>query len=209
MPILGFVSANERDLSSGSVTSILKELSIDPLAFEAEFDRLKRDSYIDGNIYKQAGMNPERWHVNSLRLLAKGARAIEQWPDTDKVYELLVQLLDGQIALASDTEDKGRLKKAKDMLTDIPHAACYSMALLAGIAAAGGTPELLVVDVEVRLGPDPTGGFRIPDIAITVRGKVGALDEAGFVKAAKDAKLGCPVGKALTGTTITLDAALA
>ena len=89
------------------------------------------------------------------------------------------------------------------------HAACYSMALSAGIAAAGGTPESLVVDVEVRLGPDPAGGFRIPDIAITVRGKVGGLDEAGFVKAANDAKLGCPVSKALTGTTITLDAALA
>jgi hypothetical protein len=119
LPILGFVSANERNISSGSVASIAEELSIDPLAFEAEFDRLKRDSYIDGSIYKQAGMNPEGWRVNSLRLLAKGARAIEQWPDTDKVYELLVQLLDRQISLASSPEDKGRLKEAKDLLTGI------------------------------------------------------------------------------------------
>lgn len=89
------------------------------------------------------------------------------------------------------------------------HSACYSMALSAGIAAAGGTPESLVVDVEVRLGPDPAGGFRIPEIAITVRGKVSGLDEEGFVAAATAAKLGCPVSKALTGTTITLDAALA
>ncbi|HVA53485.1 MAG TPA: OsmC family peroxiredoxin [Acidimicrobiales bacterium] len=89
------------------------------------------------------------------------------------------------------------------------HAACYSMALSGGIAAAGGTPRSLVVDVEVRLGPDPAGGFRIPDIAIRVRGTVDGLDEEGFVKAANDAKLGCPVSKALTGTTITLDAALA
>ena len=89
------------------------------------------------------------------------------------------------------------------------HAACYSMALSGGIAAAGGTPQSLVVNVEVRLGPDPAGGFRIPDIAITVRGKVEGLDEEGFVKAAEAAKLGCPVSKALTGTTITLDAALA
>jgi osmotically inducible protein OsmC len=89
------------------------------------------------------------------------------------------------------------------------HSACYSMALSAGIAAAGGTPESLVVDVAVRLGPDPAGGFRIPDIAITVRGKVQGLDEAGFVAAAEAAKAGCPVSKALTGTTITLDAALA
>ena len=35
------------------------------------------------------------------------------------------------------------------------------------------------------------------------------LDEAGFVAAAEAAKAGCPVSKALTGTTITLDADLA
>ncbi len=88
------------------------------------------------------------------------------------------------------------------------HAACYAMALSNGVATAGGTPESLVVEVEVRLGPDPAGGFRIPDIAIRVRGKVSGLDEAGFVEAANVAKLNCPVSKALTGTTITLDAAL-
>ncbi len=89
------------------------------------------------------------------------------------------------------------------------HAACFSMALSAGIASAGGTPESLVVDVEVRLGPDPAGGFRIPEIAIRVRAKLSGLNEEEFVKAANAAKLGCPVSKALTGTTITLDAALA
>jgi len=88
------------------------------------------------------------------------------------------------------------------------HASCYAMALSGGIAKAGGTPESLVVEVEVRLGPDPAGGFRIPDIAIRVRGKVAGLDEAGFVEAANVAKLNCPVSKALTGTTIILDAAL-
>jgi lipoyl-dependent peroxiredoxin len=89
------------------------------------------------------------------------------------------------------------------------HSACFSMGLANAIAAAGGTPESLVVDVVVRLGPDPAGGFRIPDIAITVRGKVQGLDEAAFKEAAEGAKVGCPVSKALTGTTITLDAALA
>jgi len=89
------------------------------------------------------------------------------------------------------------------------HAACYSMALSGGIARAGGTPESLVVDAAVTLGPDPAGGFRISGIALTVRGKAGGLDNDGFVKAAEEAKAGCPVSKALTGTTITLDAALA
>jgi osmotically inducible protein OsmC len=34
------------------------------------------------------------------------------------------------------------------------------------------------------------------------------LDEAGFLEAANAAKATCPVSKALTGTTITLDARL-
>ncbi|MGC2486291.1 MAG: OsmC family peroxiredoxin [Acidimicrobiales bacterium] len=89
------------------------------------------------------------------------------------------------------------------------HAACYSMALSGGIAAAGGTPKSLIVTADVRLAPDPAGGFRIPDIHLSVRGDVEGLDEAGFLAAAEAAKAGCPVSKALTGTTITLDAALA
>ncbi|HEY1825575.1 MAG TPA: OsmC family peroxiredoxin [Acidimicrobiales bacterium] len=89
------------------------------------------------------------------------------------------------------------------------HAACYSMALSAGIAAAGGTPKTLVVSADVRLAPDPAGGFRIPDIHLSVRGEVEGLDKDAFVAAAEAAKAGCPVSKALTGTTITLDADLA
>ena len=89
------------------------------------------------------------------------------------------------------------------------HAACYSMQLSANVASAGGTPESLDVTAVVRLSPDPAGGFRIADVALRVRGTVTGLDEAGFAAAAESAKAGCPVSKALAGTTITLDAALA
>jgi osmotically inducible protein OsmC len=65
------------------------------------------------------------------------------------------------------------------------------------------------VKAGVTLGPDPAGGFRITTILLTVRGEVDGLDEEGFVRAAQTAKAGCPVSKALTGTTIELDAALA
>ena len=77
------------------------------------------------------------------------------------------------------------------------------------IARAGGTPRTLDVDADVTLGPDPAGGFRITGIVLTVRGQVDGLDAAGFRDAAEQAKAGCPVSKALTGTEITLDAALA
>jgi len=88
------------------------------------------------------------------------------------------------------------------------HSSCYAMQLSALIAEAGGTPQSLDVTAEVTLGPDPSGGFRISGIALTVRGEVEGLDATGFEKAAEAAKASCPVSKALTGTTITLDAAL-
>jgi osmotically inducible protein OsmC len=89
------------------------------------------------------------------------------------------------------------------------HSSCYAMQLSSLIAAAGGTPKTLDVTDDVTLGPDPAGGFRITGIKVTVRGTVDGLDDAGFKAAAESAKAGCPVSKALTGTEITLDAALA
>ena len=89
------------------------------------------------------------------------------------------------------------------------HSACFSMTLSRLVAEAGGTPKSFDVTADVDLRPDPAGGFRISGIKITVRGSVGGLDDAGFKQAAEKAKAGCPVSKALTGTTITLDAALA
>jgi osmotically inducible protein OsmC len=88
------------------------------------------------------------------------------------------------------------------------HSACYSMALSGGIAKLGGTPLALDVTADVTLGPDPAGGVRLTGIKLTVRGEVEGLDAEAFERAARDAKVGCPVSKALTGVDITLDAAL-
>jgi osmotically inducible protein OsmC len=82
------------------------------------------------------------------------------------------------------------------------------MQLSALIGQAGGTPQELDVQADVSLGPDPAGGFRLTGIKLTVRGKVTGLDDAQFAKAAQDAKVGCPVSKALTGVDISLDAQL-
>ena len=127
----------------------------------------------------------------------------------------------GKVELTSskvDTYDVNFTKRAADdadgttspeELIAAAHAAFYAMQLSALIAGAGGTPQSLDVHADVTLGPDPAGGFRISGIALTVEGEVDGLDEAGFKKVADDAKAQCPVSKALTGTTITLDASLA
>ncbi len=85
------------------------------------------------------------------------------------------------------------------------HSACFSMALSHALAQAGTAPESLETKADVTFQP----GEGITGIQITVRGTVPGLSADDFVKAAEGAKANCPVSKALTGTTITLDAALA
>lgn len=88
------------------------------------------------------------------------------------------------------------------------HSSCYAMAFSGALAKAGGTPRSVDVTADVGFGPDKArGGFMITGIHLTVRGQVDGLDEAGFREAAEQAKVGCPVSKALTGVEITLDAA--
>ncbi|GEL18792.1 OsmC family protein [Pseudonocardia asaccharolytica] len=105
-------------------------------------------------------------------------------------------------------DDAGGTTSPEELIA-AAHSSCFAMQLSAFIAEAGGTPESLDVTAAVTLGPDPKGGFVITGIRLTVRGEVTGLDAAGFDKAAQAAKDGCPVSKALAGTTITLDAALA
>lgn len=88
------------------------------------------------------------------------------------------------------------------------HSSCFAMQLSAVIAENGGTPVALQVGADVTLAPDPAGGFRIASIQLTVRGEVEGMDADGFARSAQQAKETCPVSKALTGTEITLDAAL-
>ena len=106
-------------------------------------------------------------------------------------------------------EDAGGTTSPEELIA-AAHTSCYAMQLSALIAAAGGTPQSLEVTADVSLGPDKSdGGFMLTGIKLTVVGEVEGLDEAGFLKAAQDAKAGCPVSKALTGVEITLDASLA
>ena len=85
------------------------------------------------------------------------------------------------------------------------HSACYSMAFSNALAGEGHAPESLQVTAAVTFQP----GEGITGIHLTVVGTVPGIDEADFLRMADEAKVGCPVSKALTGTTITLDASLA
>jgi osmotically inducible protein OsmC len=104
-------------------------------------------------------------------------------------------------------EEAGGVTSPEELIA-AAHSSCFAMQFSNQLAQAGGNNTRVTVTADVTLGPDPTGGFRIRGIKLTVRGSVDDIDEADFVKAAEAAKVGCPVSKALTGTDITLDAAL-
>lgn len=87
------------------------------------------------------------------------------------------------------------------------HAGCFSMALSAGLAAAGYPPDRVHTTARVQL-LKVGEGFAITRIDLKTEAKVPGIDEATFRQKAEDAKKGCPVSKALTGVEIGLDARL-
>lgn len=96
-------------------------------------------------------------------------------------------------------------KTSPEELIAAAHSSCFSMALSNGLAKAGTPPTSLDTRADVTFQP----GEGITGIKLNVRGVVPGISAEDFVAAAEAAKEGCPVSQALTGTTITLDAALA
>ena len=96
-------------------------------------------------------------------------------------------------------------RTSPEELIGAAHSSCYSMSLSGALARAGHTEITLVTKADVTFQP----GEGITGSHLTVRGTVPGLTAEQFAEFAEGAKVGCPVSKALTGTTITLDAALA
>jgi osmotically inducible protein OsmC len=87
-------------------------------------------------------------------------------------------------------------------------AACFSMALSAGLERAGTPAERVETDAVVHLRNDGSGPS-IAEIALTTTGTVPGIDDDAFQKAAEATRQDCIVSRALAGVpTITLDATL-
>jgi osmotically inducible protein OsmC len=108
------------------------------------------------------------------------------------------------VTWASRAEDPNG-RTSPEELVGAAHSACFSMALSHALAQAGTPPEALDTKADVTFQP----GEGITGIVLTVRGTVPGVSADDFTQAAETAKASCPVSKALTGTTITLDASLA
>ncbi|MEV6903563.1 OsmC family peroxiredoxin [Amycolatopsis sp. NPDC051372] len=89
------------------------------------------------------------------------------------------------------------------------HSSCLAMNLSGVLESQKLEAESIDVSAEVTLGPAQGGGFEISGIAITLRAKLDGVTPEQFAELAETAEKTCPVTKALAGTTITMDAALA
>lgn len=110
------------------------------------------------------------------------------------------------VTWASRTE-RSDGKTSPEELIAAAHASCYCMAFSGALAEAGTPPERLKVRANATLDV-VEAGLRITTMDLEVWGRVPGLDLEGFLKAAEDAKTGCPVSNALTGVEISLKAYL-
>ena len=105
---------------------------------------------------------------------------------------------------ARSTDESGGSTSPEELIA-AAHAACFSMALSAGLSKAGTPPDQLKTSATVTFQP----GEGITKIALAVEGAVPGIDAAAFQEAAEGAKENCPVSKALAGVPeITLEATL-
>ena len=112
---------------------------------------------------------------------------------------------EGAYSFASRFED-GKGMNPEELL-GAAHAACFSMALSAGLTKAGFAPKRVHTVANVSL--EKVGdGFGITRIELVTDAEVPGIDQAKFAAEAEGAKKGCPISKALAATPITLKATL-
>jgi lipoyl-dependent peroxiredoxin len=112
-------------------------------------------------------------------------------------------LTDTEVTWKARSEGSDAVTSPEELIA-AAHSSCLSMALTAGLAKAGATPESVRTKAEVTFQP----GDGITGIHLTVRAQASGITPEDFAEAAEGAKQNCPVSKALAGTEITLDAAL-
>lgn len=86
-------------------------------------------------------------------------------------------------------------KTSPEELIAAAHASCFSMALSNGLAKAGNPPESLDVQATATFVP----GQGITQVVLVLSGNVPGMSAEDFAAAAENAKLNCPVSKALAG----------
>jgi lipoyl-dependent peroxiredoxin len=108
------------------------------------------------------------------------------------------------VSWAARTEESNGMTSPEELIA-AAHSSCFSMAFANELSKAGHAVESIDTKAEVTFQP----GKGITGSHLTTRASVPGISAEEFATIAETARTGCPVSGALTGTTITLDAALA
>jgi len=127
-------------------------------------------------------------------------------PKGNGQYKLKTSGYEAPVNFTSRFEDNKSASSPEELI-GAALASCFSMALSHVLDQAGFTPKKIETVAEVTLSKID-GGFGITEILLTTKGNVEGIEKSKFIEIAEDAKKNCPVSKALTGTTIKLDAEL-
>lgn len=106
-----------------------------------------------------------------------------------------------------------RFGEAKDGTTPeeligAAHAGCFSMFLSALVGKQNITPAYIETTAKVYLG-EKDGGPLIQKIELTTEASIDGLEDADFQKLVQEAKVNCPVSKALAAVPeVTVQASL-
>ena len=101
---------------------------------------------------------------------------------------------------------EGELTNPEELI-GAAHAGCFTMFLSGLLTKAGHEPRRLETGARVTVEVTDSGPA-ITRIELDLEGEVDGMTEDAFRATAEEAKAGCPVSKALTGTEIVLNATL-
>lgn len=121
-------------------------------------------------------------------------------------YSLKTSGYEGSLNFSSRFEDDKSASSPEELI-GAALASCFSMALANNLDLAGNKPEKVETAAEVSLNKG-ADGFGITEILLKTNAKVAGIDKNKFLEIAEKTKSGCPVSRALTGTTIRLEANL-
>ena len=103
------------------------------------------------------------------------------------------------------TEQSNGMTSPEELIA-AAHSTCFSMSVANELVLAGN-PAPTAVDTKAEVTFQPGQG--ITGSKLTVTAVVPGIDEDAFNAAVAAAEKNCPVSRALTGTTITVEASLA
>lgn len=113
-----------------------------------------------------------------------------------------------EVPFSLGTRFEGKQGSNPEEMIGAALAGCFSMALTVSLGQAGLSPKSVRTEAKVHLEKDGPG-FKIAKIELETTATVPGVDATKFASIADETKKGCPVSKALAGTTITLSAKLA